>query len=143
MRLKNNGRIRPLAMVRYKSFKNKSEQCYYCLKSISELKEQGIRMTVDHVIPKCKGGTNTWDNLVAACEKCNSMKSESQEWYAGCVASEAFGNPEWYRDILLGEEVIRKLESGKKKNGKQRMVRNSEEAEGEWWKQCMDWNGPF
>ncbi len=31
-------------------------------------------LTLDHVIPRSKGGTHTWDNVVAACEKCNSCK---------------------------------------------------------------------
>ena len=31
-------------------------------------------MTIDHVIPKVKGGADTWENLVTACFKCNSKK---------------------------------------------------------------------
>ena len=30
--------------------------------------------TVDHVIPVALGGTDTLDNLVAACKRCNSRK---------------------------------------------------------------------
>lgn len=29
---------------------------------------------LDHVIPRSKGGTHTWDNVVAACRRCNSRK---------------------------------------------------------------------
>ncbi|MBA3431469.1 MAG: HNH endonuclease [Actinobacteria bacterium] len=29
---------------------------------------------VDHVIPKSKGGTHNWDNVVAACRSCNARK---------------------------------------------------------------------
>ena len=29
---------------------------------------------VDHVIPRSRGGTHTWDNVVAACKRCNSRK---------------------------------------------------------------------
>ena len=29
---------------------------------------------MDHVIPKSKGGTKTWVNIVASCKKCNSIK---------------------------------------------------------------------
>jgi 5-methylcytosine-specific restriction endonuclease McrA len=32
-------------------------------------------LTLDHVIPRSKGGQHTWDNVVTACEKCNSKKS--------------------------------------------------------------------
>ncbi len=31
-------------------------------------------MTVDHVLPKTRGGLDTWENLVAACVKCNNKK---------------------------------------------------------------------
>jgi len=30
--------------------------------------------TVDHVVPRCKGGGSTWVNLVAACKDCNLHK---------------------------------------------------------------------
>ena len=30
--------------------------------------------TVDHKIPKCKGGTNARENLVLACNECNNLK---------------------------------------------------------------------
>jgi 5-methylcytosine-specific restriction endonuclease McrA len=32
------------------------------------------KLTIDHVIPRSRGGTHTWDNVVIACEKCNSIK---------------------------------------------------------------------
>ncbi len=34
------------------------------------------RLTIDHVIPRSKGGPHTWDNVVAACEKCNGAKGD-------------------------------------------------------------------
>jgi len=33
-----------------------------------------IKMTFDHVIPRCKGGRTTWENVVAACSSCNLRK---------------------------------------------------------------------
>lgn len=32
------------------------------------------RLTVDHVLPKSRGGRDRWDNLVAACVSCNNRK---------------------------------------------------------------------
>lgn len=32
--------------------------------------------TIDHVFPKSKGGKNTWDNMVASCQPCNSRKAD-------------------------------------------------------------------
>jgi hypothetical protein len=33
-------------------------------------------MTVDHLVPKHRGGEFTWENLVCACPKCNSRKGD-------------------------------------------------------------------
>ncbi len=33
-------------------------------------------LTIDHVIPRSKGGTDSWDNVVAACLKCNVGKGD-------------------------------------------------------------------
>ncbi len=30
---------------------------------------------MDHIIPKSRGGTKTWLNIVTACQKCNSVKN--------------------------------------------------------------------
>ncbi|NJO39870.1 MAG: HNH endonuclease [Cyanobacteria bacterium CRU_2_1] len=40
-------------------------------------------LTLDHVIPRSKGGTHTWDNVVTACEKCNSTKGDRVPHEAG------------------------------------------------------------
>jgi 5-methylcytosine-specific restriction endonuclease McrA len=42
--------------------------CQYC--------GSGKRLTLDHVIPRSKGGQHTWNNIVAACESCNSRKGD-------------------------------------------------------------------
>jgi len=43
--------------------------CQYC-----NLKGERM-MTVDHVLPKSKGGPSTWENLVCACMRCNNRKN--------------------------------------------------------------------
>jgi 5-methylcytosine-specific restriction endonuclease McrA len=42
-------------------------QCQYCGRESSG-------MTVDHVIPRSKGGLSVWENIVAACAPCNRKK---------------------------------------------------------------------
>lgn len=44
--------------------------CQYCGKE----NLSGVDLTVDHVIPKCKGGKNTYENTVTACRSCNNYK---------------------------------------------------------------------
>lgn len=41
--------------------------CQYCGTRASDL-------TIDHVIPRSRGGGHTWDNLVSACRNCNHRK---------------------------------------------------------------------
>ena len=44
-----------------------NDQCQYC-------GAKNIPLTVDHIIPRDRGGTVDWDNLVCACLKCNNKK---------------------------------------------------------------------
>ena len=34
-------------------------------------------LTVDHVVPKSKGGVSTWENIVASCAPCNRRKGNA------------------------------------------------------------------
>ena len=43
--------------------------CQYCSKTVSI-----GTATLDHVVPKSRGGGHTWENLVIACAKCNGKK---------------------------------------------------------------------
>jgi 5-methylcytosine-specific restriction endonuclease McrA len=36
----------------------------------------GADLTVDHIVPKSRGGSSSWDNLVSACTRCNSRKND-------------------------------------------------------------------
>jgi len=40
-------------------------------------------MTVDHVIPRSHGGSDTWENLVCACAACNNKKGDRTPQEAG------------------------------------------------------------
>ena len=55
-------------VTRREVFRRDNHTCQYCGST--------KRLTLDHVIPRSKGGTHTWDNVVTACEKCNSTKSD-------------------------------------------------------------------
>lgn len=46
-----------------------NHKCQYCGRS-------DLPLTIDHLIPKSKGGQDTWENLVAACIKCNNKKGD-------------------------------------------------------------------
>ena len=44
-------------------------KCQYCGKRFPS-----SELSLDHVIPTCRGGTTTWENLVCACVRCNVKK---------------------------------------------------------------------
>src|SRR2546423_12189113 len=43
--------------------------CQYCGSALS-----AAELTLDHVIPRSRGGASTWENLVACCHTCNRSK---------------------------------------------------------------------
>lgn len=47
-------------------YKRDGYTCAYC-----GAKEN---LTLDHVLPSSRGGEDTWENLVTACNKCNTLK---------------------------------------------------------------------
>ena len=51
---------------RTRIYKRDGYECVYCGSKKS--------LTLDHVIPKSRGGENTWENLVTSCFKCNLKK---------------------------------------------------------------------
>ncbi|HEX4489394.1 MAG TPA: HNH endonuclease [Terriglobales bacterium] len=52
--------------------------CQYC----AEVMSAG-ELTLDHVIPRSRGGLSSWENLVACCHPCNRHKSNQLPHEAG------------------------------------------------------------
>lgn len=52
--------------------------CQYCRQPFMPK-----QLTLDHVIPRSRGGQNSWTNLVAACFKCNNLKQDRTPEEAG------------------------------------------------------------
>lgn len=46
-------------------FVRDGHRCQYCGRSAENL---------DHVVPRSRGGTHTWENVVACCRRCNTRK---------------------------------------------------------------------
>jgi 5-methylcytosine-specific restriction endonuclease McrA len=58
---------RRVAVSRRAVMARDSHTCQYC----------GARAdSIDHVVPRSKGGPHTWDNVVAACRPCNVRKRD-------------------------------------------------------------------
>lgn len=45
--------------------------CQYCAKHFST-----AELTLDHIVPRSKGGKDSWSNLVACCSPCNKKKAD-------------------------------------------------------------------
>jgi 5-methylcytosine-specific restriction endonuclease McrA len=50
-------------------FRRDRNSCLYCSKQFSD-----FDLTRDHVLPVSRGGVDAWDNVVAACRRCNHFK---------------------------------------------------------------------
>jgi len=58
--------------------------CAYCGASV----ENGAQLSLDHVVPHSKGGTNAASNLVCCCTRCNSARgNRSVARFAADVAA--------------------------------------------------------
>ena len=61
---------RGVVLTRQNVFKRDKFSCVYC--------GSPKNLTLDHVIPRSKGGKTTWSNLVTACQPCNTRKGDRQ-----------------------------------------------------------------
>ena len=55
-------------LTRLEVFNRDRYTCQYCGKETRQL-------TIDHVIPRYRGGQHTWENVVSACVACNRRKA--------------------------------------------------------------------
>jgi len=63
--------------------------------------DENVRLEVDHIVPRAKGGTNDSSNLWTLCWACNNGKSDTDLYDAGGQGNETGLFPAWvYRDVL-------------------------------------------
>jgi 5-methylcytosine-specific restriction endonuclease McrA len=60
--------FRKVQLSRYNVYKRDGYKCVYCPSKKD--------LTLDHVMPKSRGGKNTWKNLVTCCGSCNVSKGD-------------------------------------------------------------------
>jgi hypothetical protein len=77
IRLVNYVRFRRggIKVGRRRVFKRDGYQCGYC--------GSKKNLTIDHIIPRSKGGDNSWTNLVTCCNRCNNDKDDKTPEEAG------------------------------------------------------------
>ena len=65
---------RKTSLSRRAVFARDNHRCQYC---------GGVAESIDHVMPRSRGGLHAWDNVVAACRKCNLGKRDRTPDEAG------------------------------------------------------------
>ena len=68
--------------------------CQYCAKKLSK-----ATLTIDHVLPKSRGGKNSWENMVSCCRGCNIKKKHRTPSEANMKLLSVPGLP--HKDFVL------------------------------------------
>lgn len=63
-------------LTRFEIFNRDHFTCQYCGRRTGEL-------TIDHIIPRHRGGQHLWENVASACVRCNRHKAGQLPWEAG------------------------------------------------------------
>lgn len=71
-------RKRQVKLNRHNLFARDGHRCQYCGK-----KFKPADLTIDHVIPKSRGGKLEWSNVTCACVRCNMRKANRTPHEAG------------------------------------------------------------
>jgi len=61
-------KMKNLRVNRNRLYKRDNNECVYC----GSKKD----LTIDHILPKSRGGKNTWNNLITCCLPCNLRKGD-------------------------------------------------------------------
>ncbi len=63
-------------LTRREAFLRDRHRCQYCC-------VEAKMLTLDHVLPRVRGGKHTWENVVTACTNCNHRKASRTPAEAG------------------------------------------------------------
>lgn len=85
-----------VAFTRFNLFLRDAFRCQYC----------GSKgdLTFDHVVPRARGGITTWENVVAACGRCNLRKGSKTLRQVGFTLRRAPKRPEAGQLMDLGRK---------------------------------------
>ncbi len=73
-------------LTRFEIFNRDRHRCQYCGKEARQL-------TLDHVLPRFRGGQHTWENVVSACMPCNRHKAGRTPREAGMALNRTPNHP--------------------------------------------------
>lgn len=76
--------------TRHNIFERDNNTCQYCGRRFER-----HQLNLDHVIPRERGGTTTWENIVCACIQCNTRKANRTPAEAGMRLIRKPKRPKW------------------------------------------------
>lgn len=79
-----------VALSRRNIFKRDRYTCQFCGEQPGS-----EELTIDHVLPRSRGGTSTWENCVLACVECNKRKADRTPTEAHMPLRKAPVRPKW------------------------------------------------
>lgn len=88
----------PLPLSRRTVMARDMYTCQYCGGQPSK-----HELTVDHVIPRSRGGATIWENVVTACAPCNRRKGDRMPEEAHMMLRTKPARPHFVAIVLLGE----------------------------------------
>lgn len=93
---------RAVVFSRRNLFKRDRFTCQYC-----GAQPGPGELTIDHVVPRCRGGVSSWDNCALACVACNKRKADREPAEAGVALRRPPRKPSW-RSLARLEPRIRR-----------------------------------
>jgi len=86
----NSPLIKTVKYSRRNIYQRDNYTCQYCHKKVRK-----DHMTLDHVIPKSRGGKSKWNNVVASCTWCNAKKGDRLLSELGWTLKKLPAPPRW------------------------------------------------
>jgi 5-methylcytosine-specific restriction endonuclease McrA len=81
---------RQVRFSRYNIYARDNCTCQYCGERLARQE-----LNLDHVIPRSRGGTSTWENVVCSCLDCNRRKGGRTPQEAGIALARKPLRPKW------------------------------------------------
>lgn len=82
-------------------FLRDGHSCQYCGK-----RPPRDELTIDHVVPRSRGGRSTWENVVVACVSCNSRKGSRLSSECGMHPRVRPRRPSWTLALRVAPDPI-------------------------------------
>jgi CRISPR/Cas system Type II protein with McrA/HNH and RuvC-like nuclease domain len=85
-------RVKNLKVNRTRIYKRDGHKCAYC--------GSPRNLTIDHVMPKSRGGTNRWTNLITCCGSCNRKKGDKTPEEVGMTLNTKPYEPSLFSEVF-------------------------------------------